>query len=336
MKERFQKRLLSGKIKVSCKKNGKVVAIWESRKEDLIEVILHITQNAHNDGYSLSLRRVFYELLSRNLIKNYLEPYNKLSKIVGDMKYTGVLDWNFIKVDEARGLKIDYSVDNITDALEDTVDQYKLDRQEGQTTYIEVWSEKDTLVDVLKRITSKYHIPLCIVKGRNSSSAMYKAYQRFRERISQGDLVNIIYVGDHDPCGLDMIRDVRERISFMLDNSTLDYSTINWNMISTLDYKYALPEAFEVLPVALTKYQIDKYNLPANYAKETDNLYKWYVKETGSTECWEIDALDYSTLTGIVEGTICNLIDMDIYKEIIAKELKDKQALKDFIEQNEH
>lgn len=237
MKEKFDNRLMTGKIKISCKKDNRTVAVWEARKEDIVDAIIDITNTELRSGLNISLRGLFYKLVSRNLILNYLEPYSKLGRIVDDCRYSGILDWNAIKVDGARGVRLDYSVDSIPDALQDTVDQYKLDRQEGQPNYIEVWCEKETLVDRLRRTTNKYHIPLCIVKGNNSSSAIYRGYQRFREELHQDRPVKIMYFGDHDPSGLDMIRDVRERTLYMLENSTLDYSKYDWDLISTHRYK---------------------------------------------------------------------------------------------------
>jgi len=331
MREKFEDRLMKGKIKISCKKEGKKVAVWEARKEDIIAAIMEVTTAEMAKGFSISLRGLFYKLVSQNLILNYLEPYQKLSSIVDDCKYSGLLDWNAIKVDGARGQRIDYSVDGIPDALNDTITQYKLDRQEGQFNYIEVWCEKETLVDILRRVTDKYHLPLCIVKGRNSSSAIYKGYQRFREEIDTGRPAKLVYIGDHDPSGLDMIRDIEQRISFMLKNSTVDYSRYNSFLYSTLEYKSLLPEYFEVMPIALTMHQVKRYNLPDNYAKETDKLFNWYLETYKTDKSWEVDALDSSVLTELLEKTVTGLLDLDLYENILQREAEDKQKLVAFI-----
>lgn len=331
MKEKFEDRRMTGKIRISCKKDNKVVAVWEARKEDIVEAIMDITKREMQKGFSISLRGLFYKLVGQNLIRNYLEAYQKLSSIVDDCKYSGLLDWDAIKVDGARGTRIDYSVDGIPDALNDTIIQYKLDRQADQTNYIEVWCEKETLVDILRNVTDKYHVPLCIVKGRNSSSAIYKGYQRFREEIDTGRPAKLIYIGDHDPSGLDMIRDIEARTLFLLQNSTLDYFKYSRSLNSTLEYKSLLPEYFEVMPIALTMAQIKKYNLPDNYAKETDLLFKWYVQTFRTEKSWEVDALESEVLSDILEQTITGLMDLDQYNSILEQEEADKKKLFDFI-----
>ena len=325
MKEKFDNRLLTGPIKVTCKDDkGNIVGTWETRKEEVIEHIVELTEIARQDGFNLSLRALHYKLVSHNWILNFKQAYNKLGCIVGDCKYAGVLDWNAIKVDSAREMKIEYFVNGIPDALEDTIDQYKLDRQEGQANYIEVWCEKTTLVDVLRTVTDKYHIPLCIAVGRESSSAIYKGYQRFRKEISEGRPAILLYVGDHDPSGLDMIRDIQERIYFMLDNSKYDY---NYGF----DYKNNLNEGFKVIPVALTMDQVKQYSLPSNYAKESDVLYKKYVKEIGTTYSWEVDALDSKILVDLLESKILEYMDFDQYNAILESEQSDISQLKEFI-----
>jgi hypothetical protein len=126
--------------------------------------------------------------------------------------------------------------------------------------------------------------------------------------------VKLIYIGDHDPSGKDMIRDIKDRVLFMLNNS-----------IYSQDYKSS---GFEVLPIALTLDQIREYNLPANKIKESDKITPWYVKTFRTKECWEVDALDSEVLSDILEKTILDLIDIDLYNEVLEQEAKDIEALK--------
>jgi hypothetical protein len=89
---------------------------------------------------------------------------------------------------------------------------------------------------------------------------------------------------------------------------------------------------FELIPIALTMDQIERYNLPANYAKESNVLTAWYEEKFGTKQCWEVDALDGDVLSEILENTILDLIDLPMYKNVIQKENDDKQILKDFID----
>jgi hypothetical protein len=128
---------------------------------------------------------------------------------------------------------------------------------------------------------------------------MYEAHKR----LSNGDI--ILYFGDHDPSGLDMIRDIRERMQdFWID--------------------------IDVVPVALTMQQIEKYNPPENYAKITDPRAKWYISEYGD-KSWELDALPPAVLIDLVENAIKEHIDISLYKEQLKKEEKDIKKLKSLL-----
>ena len=209
----------------------------------------------------------------------------------------GVVDWSSIE-DRVRKPQIPYYVDDVKDALEDTIDQYRLNRMTGQLNNIEIWVEKDALSNVLYRVTSKYHIRLMVNRGYSSITAMYDAYKR----LSDGD--TILYFGDHDPSGKDMIRDIQDRLNeFGLD--------------------------INVIPIALTMEQIKIFNPPPNPAKLTDTRAINYIKEFGYMS-WELDALPPKELIKLAENAVLSLIDINKYNSMIEKEKKDIEELKSF------
>ena len=270
-----------------------------------LEIINEIIEEYADQGYVLTLRQLYYQLVSRDLIPNLKKEYAKLSGLLVKGRMGGVVDWNAIE-DRTRIPYIPYSVDDIEDAIEDTINQYRLDRQGDQEGYIELWVEKDALSGVLKRITSKYHINLIVNKGYSSCSAMHDAYKRFKIQENQGKETHILYLGDHDPSGLDMIRDVEERL-----NEFGVYPTVK--------------------QIGLTMEQIKEYNPPPNPAKITDPRGKWYVAEYGNVS-WEVDALNPKILHELVKENVEELIDMDLFDDKIIDEEKDKIKLRKFAE----
>lgn len=307
MKEKFEDRLLTGKMKVACKYDDGTVSYWEDLKENVVTTIQSIVNRYAALGYRLTLRQLHYQFVGHDSkYINHQSAYKKLGQILDDCRYGGVVDWSAI-VDRGRNPKLDYSVTGIPDALNDTHDQYKLNRQEGQDVHIEVWTEKDALSEILEASTSKYHLRLCVNKGYTSSSAMYEAYNRFKRIIgfSSQDVV-IFYIGDHDPSGLDMIRDVEDRLRFMLGEG--------------------LSSGLTVTPICLNIKQVKKYKLPPNPTKMTDSRADGYIKEFGKT-CWEVDALSPEVLTEIIDGNVEDIIDMDLYYEQLAQEEEDKKEL---------
>lgn len=263
----------------------------------MLEVINDILEEYKNDGYTLTLRQLYYQLVSKDIIPNNDKEYAKLSNILKKGRMAGIVDWAAIE-DRVRVPKLPYWVHGVNDAIKDTIQQYRINRMKGQERKIEIWVEKDALSNVLYRVSSKYHIRLMVNRGYSSVSAMYDAYQR----LETGDV--ILYFGDHDPSGMDMIRDVKERLGeFGLD--------------------------IDVRPIALTMEQIRTFNPPPNPAKITDPRAKWYINEYGKTS-WELDALPPKELIRLTEEAVEEIIDLDLYREMLAEERNGIAELEEF------
>jgi hypothetical protein len=214
-KEKFEDRRLTGTINVACKYDDGNVRYWAADKAEVVAHIVSIVNTYSRKGYVLTLRQLHYQLVSRNWIINHDTAYKKLGSILDDCRYAGVIDWSAIE-DRGRVPYLPYYADDAAEAVEDITASFRINRQEGQTNYVELWTEKDALSGILKRTTEKYHVQLVVNKGYTSSSAIYGAYERVVERILNGQKVTILYFGDHDPSGLDMIRDIRDRLRFFL------------------------------------------------------------------------------------------------------------------------
>lgn len=288
MKERFREKLRLNR-----------------ENEKRLEIINKIIEEYAEEGYTLTLRQLYYQLVSRDIIPNLQKEYAKLSTLLVKGRMAGIVDWDAIE-DRIRVPYLPYWVDGVDEAIRDTINQYRLDRQSGQDVYIELWVEKDALSGVLKRITEHYHINLMVNRGYSSCSAMHDAYKRMKIKEAGGKEVHILYLGDHDPSGLDMIRDIRERL-----------------------------EEFGVNPIVkqigLTMKQIKKYAPPPNPAKITDPRARLYIEEYGNTS-WEVDALNPKILHQLVKENVEGLIDIDLFNSIIKKEEEDKEKLEELAE----
>jgi len=277
----------------------------KANKERLL-VVNDIIDEYKEQGYVLTLRQLYYQLVSRGIIPNKQSEYSKLSGLLVEGRMAGIVDWSSIE-DRTRAPYLPYWVNGIQDAIKDTIDYYRLNRQKDQKVYIELWVEKDALSGVLKPITSHYHINLMVNRGYSSCSAMYYSYKRFYTELKglEKDIV-ILYLGDHDPSGLDMLRDIENRLNgFYLDDFTIKH-------------------------IGLTKEQIEKYNPPPNPAKITDPRAAWYIEQHGETS-WEVDALNPSVLNELIRGNIENLIDMDLFEKQLQQEVKDKKKLEKYM-----
>lgn len=274
--------------------------------QDQLVTINKIIEEYAEQGYTLTLRQLYYQLVSRDIIPNLQKEYAKLSGLLVKGRMGGIVDWDAIE-DRIRVPYIPYSVDGVDEAIEDTIRQYRLNRQEGQETYIELWVEKDALSGVLKRITKKYHIQLMVNRGYSSCSAMHDAFERLEIQEDEGKKTVILYLGDHDPSGLDMIRDIKERLTEFGVNP-------------------------EVRQIGLTMKQIKKFNPPPNPTKVSDPRAKWYLSEFGDTS-WEVDALTPDVLHKLVKDNVEELIDMDLFNKQLEQEEIDKEKLREIQQQ---
>jgi hypothetical protein len=118
--------------------------------------ILSILREYEKQGYVLTLRQLFYQLVSRDIIPNKVQEYAKLSVVCTNARMAGLLDWSALE-DRVRRPNRPYWVKDVKDALDDTIGAYRLDRTLGQPNYIEVWIEKDALSSIFLRVTQPYH-----------------------------------------------------------------------------------------------------------------------------------------------------------------------------------
>lgn len=297
-----------------------------------IETINTIIEQYQAAGYKLTLRQLYYQLVSREIIPNVQKEYANLSSLLTDARMCGLVDWDAIE-DRLRRPSSPNSWESPEDGLDTIIDLYQLPRQQGQNVYLEVWVEKDALSGVLSRVTRQYHVPILVNRGYSSASAMYDAYKRLKQAFRMNQSLRILYLGDFDPSGIDMIRDVEQRIlEFFIGDARLKYD--NGKDIKPVDFRRALQASktlkkldFGVVPIALTREQIDQHNPPPNPAKTTDPRHGKFSDEHGDTS-WEVDALPPEVLNDILTTAIEDLIDMDVFNATVAREEADIDKLR--------
>ena len=212
-----------------------------------------------------------------------MEEQSRFLKIaltdLNDYKITrlaGLIDWHSI-VDRTRNLRGNGHWDKPEDVIASARYSYLLNKWDGQPNYVEVWVEKDALVDIVGQACIPLDTPYFSCRGYTSQSEMWSAAQRFIDQ-SYRDNRYIIHLGDHDPSGIDMTRDIQERL----------------RMFGADVY---------VKRVALTMNQIETYNPPPNPAKLSDSRCGKYIDEYGD-ESWELDALEPSVITNLITNEV--------------------------------
>jgi hypothetical protein len=249
-------------------------------------------------GLRLTLRQLYYQLVTRNAIPNVEREYKNLSKLISDARLAGEMDWEAIE-DRVRVPRKHPEYHDLGDLVEAALYSYRLPRWKDQDQYAELWVEKDALAGVLEPLSREYHVTLMVNRGYSSQSAMYEASKRFINSDKPGIL---FYLGDHDPSGEDMVRDIQDRLT-------------------------TFGAEVKVVKLALTMPQVEEYDPPPNPAKMSDPRAEGYVARHGD-ESWEVDALPPNILADIIREAFVEIVDQERMDAILAREKRDKVDLR--------
>lgn len=273
----------------------------------LIARINGIIDDFAADNYDLSVRQLFYQLVTLNAVTNNLRSYKTIATLISDARLAGLIDWDIIK-DRTRECVINPHWESPADIIEACANQFKVDMWADQPEYLEVMIEKQALEGVLIPVCAQWDVPFTANRGYSSSSTMYEAGRRLYKRLRDEKPVTVLYLGDHDPSGLDMTRDVEERLRLFTDSTLDDTITVN------------------VERIALNMPQIEELNPPENPAKMSDSRAEEYVKRYGNSS-WELDAINPRQLAELVGNAIQQHIDTRIWAASLKKQTAGREAL---------
>ena len=137
---------------------------WRTGTKILLAQTIKVVEEYGAQGYRLTLRQLYYQLVSQDIIPNLQREYSRLGRLLTQARMAGLVDWNIIE-DRIRVPKMASEFEDIPDLVDAAIASYRRDRWAGQENYIEVWVEKDALSGVLEPITRKYHCHLMVNRG---------------------------------------------------------------------------------------------------------------------------------------------------------------------------
>jgi hypothetical protein len=275
----------------------------------MIEACNGIIAEYSAQGYDLTLRQLFYQCVSRDIIPNTVQSYKNLGSVVNDARLAGLIDWDTI-VDRTRELRTLSHWSDPRDIVEACAKQFNIDRWAGQEYRPEVWIEKDALVGVFERVCRELDVPLFSCRGYTSQSEMWSGAQRLLRNMRAKQTPVIFHFGDHDPSGRDMSRDITDRLE-LFTRRTLKFQRLALNMD-----------------------QVEQYGPPPNPAKITDSRANAYIAEFGG-ESWELDALEPTVLAGLVRDAIEGVVDKRAMDETTREQNRHRETLALIAEQFE-
>jgi len=261
---------------------------FQRKSLGLIEKANEIADTYEAKGYTLTLRQMFYRLVAAAIVENSQDRYKSLGQLLSNARYAGLLSWTALE-DRTRNVDAFQHWDSPQERIVSAAKSYRIDLWQDQPTYVEVWVEKQALADVCWQAAVPYDVPFLACRGFVSTSEIWRAAERFKGHQRQGQDNTLLYLGDHDPSGLDMPRDIGERFRI-------------------------LGASVEIRRIALNYEQVQQYNPPPNPAKEKDTRYKAYKAQYGRYS-WELDALEPEVINQLITRNILSCLDLDLFND---------------------
>jgi len=257
---------------------------------EVIKTVNAIGARYAKQNLTMTVRQVFYRLVTVNAIANTQKEYKRLVKIITDGRLAGLIDWDMIE-DRARSFIGRTRWESGVHVMNAAADNYHRDMWEGQDCRPFVLIEKQALAGVLSPLCYRYDVPLLACKGYPSASVLRDfAREQIMPALADGQRCMILHLGDHDPSGIDMTRDIVERMTMFIEIEDADVNRLALNMP-----------------------QVERMSLKPNPAKQSDARFERYVRRFGR-RCYELDAIEPEDLQALVQRSIVARIDQSIWK----------------------
>lgn len=228
----------------------------------------------------MTVRQVYYQLVSRQVVENSRSRYQAVSDALVDARLEGIIPWHWIE-DRLRRPRHVSMWNDLATFAETVRRSYRRDVWATQPRRLEVWLEKDALSGIFEDVLSGYGVTLNVGRGYDGWSSIRNAAVRFGD----GSSLTVLYFGDFDPSGEDMVRSLIDRLAQLGS-----YPAIS--------------------KVALSMEDIDRYNLPPNFTKATDTRSAAHIARHGDVSV-ELDALPADVLRSRLTEEVERNMDLD-------------------------
>jgi len=262
--------------------------------EEIVEEALEVFKQYDS---ALTLRQLYYRLVSKHLFPNTINSYKRLSRVMVKAREQGDVPVNCLEDRSRRILgrgdtgyaSAEEFLRRRIAGLKESYKEFTMPMWDDQPNYVLVSLEKDALSRLVSDIANQYSVRTFPTRGYPSFTYVNRMATYIRNRLKDKPTV-VLYFGDFDPSGIDIERDLDDRLT-----------------------KYDAGD-FKVRRVALTKDQIEQYSLPPMPVKRSDARSEGFMESYGDQSV-ELDALDPNTLKLMVAQSIAGNIDLDLWRK---------------------
>jgi hypothetical protein len=267
-------------------------------RADVAELLSAIQTIIDGEEYPITVRHLFYRLVSLRIIPKTENAYHALVRHLSRWRRSGEVPWEAF-ADSTRWHIRNQTFNGTTDALQRCKETYRRDMWATQPHYVELWLEKDAIASIVVDVADQFGVPIFVCRGFASLSSLHGAAQTFRGAKFTGKRVTILHLGDYDPSG-------HAAANAIEDTLTEDFGC-------NIDF-----ERLAILPG-----QIDRLHLPTRPTKQSDSR----AKNWDGDECVELDAMPPAEMCALVEDAITDLIDPFEWEQMQKIETEERESL---------
>jgi hypothetical protein len=224
------------------------------------------------------------------------KSYDRVQRLLVRLRECGAVPFSWV-VDNVRSTIKPSSWSGLADFADTVKDAYRLDFWARLPEYIEIIVEKDTVAGKLAVVTREYDVPLHPIRGYNSTTFCWQIARGWDDITKP---IIIYYIGDHDPSGRDLERDVRVRLE-----------------------RYA-KRPFKWVRLAVNPEHFAQFDIIPLKPKKTDSRYRKFVAKYG-TACAEVEAIPATDLREMVRTAIESHIPAGAWKRLLRVEQKERE-----------
>ena len=228
----------------------------------------------------MTVRQAYYQLVARQAIANNRAQYQAVSRLLVEMRQSGEIPWEWVE-DRNRRPRAVAMWPDVGALAKDALRSYRRDVWADQPEYLECWLEKDALSGIFEDALAPCGVTLNVGRGFDGWDSIHNAAERYGD----GATVTVLYFGDFDPSGEDMVRSLAERLAFFGCEPT-------------------------IVKCAPTAEDIRRYRLPTDFTKATDSRRAAFVARHGDVSV-ELDALPVEVLRARLVEEVEAHMDMD-------------------------
>lgn len=264
----------------------------------------HIIDKAHQAliaYHPMTVRQVYYRLVATHVVENTRGRYKAVDRALIAARQDGTIPWPWIedRLRRPHTVPMWHDVSHYADSARGW---YRRNVWLNQPGLVEVWLEKDALAAIFQDILEPFGVTLNVGRGYDGWTSIHRAAQRYHRWKGNA---TILYFGDFDPSGRDMIRSLTDRIAFFGTSPNLEIC-------------------------AIIKSDIEDYNLPPDFTKSTDSRQAAFVAEHGDISV-ELDALPIQILRSRIRQAVESHMDLDALEQTKDQEAQDQETIDDLL-----